>query len=256
MILRHFLLRAFQIYCICVFKAVAAVSALLVVSGCTIIESAEYPVDTRNIILTFDDGPSESISTELLDVLQKHQVKATFCYVGRNVMKAPQLVSRAYKEGHEFAIHSFDRNYPTLWTASTLEIDIQKTRSAIYGAVGHENFTIDLYRPPRGLVTLSVIKATKRLDLDLAHITFYSYDAPAGPDKAAKVLRSMQRNLKRYNGGAIVFHESRFKPDVEEDDNVNKTWVPDAVDQLIVWAKDHGYKFVQYPKPQQANSQL
>lgn len=57
-------------------KIPLATFLVTILSGCTILEPYKWPSGSREIILTFDDGPSRKVSKELLDVLKKHEVKA------------------------------------------------------------------------------------------------------------------------------------------------------------------------------------
>ena len=60
--------------------------------------------------LTFDDGPNPSITPKVLDILQKENIKATFFVIGKNVDTYPDIVKRAYNEGHYIANHGYDHN--------------------------------------------------------------------------------------------------------------------------------------------------
>jgi peptidoglycan/xylan/chitin deacetylase (PgdA/CDA1 family) len=61
--------------------------------------------------LRFDDGPGPC-TDQLLDVLARHDVKATFCVLGVQAQKHPELVRRAYEEGHAIASHAMDHAGP------------------------------------------------------------------------------------------------------------------------------------------------
>jgi peptidoglycan/xylan/chitin deacetylase (PgdA/CDA1 family) len=78
-----------------------------IIKSCTILERNLSPKGTRKIILTFDDGPSPLVSESLLDVLERQKVQAVFCYIGENLEKMPDVVSRAMQAGHLIAFHSY-----------------------------------------------------------------------------------------------------------------------------------------------------
>ena len=61
---------------------------------------------TKTISLTFDDGPDAAVTTQLLDVLARHHVPATFFVVGRNVVRRPDIVARMAREGHTVGVHT------------------------------------------------------------------------------------------------------------------------------------------------------
>ena len=63
--------------------------------------------DEKVIALTFDDGPDEDFTPQVLDILKKYNVKATFFVVGEKVEWNPEIVKREYEEGHEIGNHTF-----------------------------------------------------------------------------------------------------------------------------------------------------
>src|SRR4029450_14112747 len=63
-------------------------------------------VDGPYIAMTFDDGPSATLTPKLLDLLAAHHIKATFFVIGENVGEHPESGARAAREGHESASHS------------------------------------------------------------------------------------------------------------------------------------------------------
>ena len=63
--------------------------------------------ETKEVVLTFDDGPDPTYTTQILDILDKNQIKGTFFIVGKNAMMHPELVKKMYKEGHEIGNHTF-----------------------------------------------------------------------------------------------------------------------------------------------------
>src|SRR6187399_1964741 len=69
-------------------------------------------VDGPYIALTFDDGPSATLTPKLLDILAAHHIKATFFVLGEMVAEHPEIVARAVQEGHEIASHSW--SHPNL----------------------------------------------------------------------------------------------------------------------------------------------
>src|SRR5438034_7500711 len=82
-------------------------------------------VDGPYIAMTFDDGPSATLTPKLLDLLAARHIKATFFVIGENVAEHPEIVARAAREGHEIGNHSWshpnfakmseDRVHQQLW---------------------------------------------------------------------------------------------------------------------------------------------
>src|SRR5262245_23726401 len=74
-------------------------------------------LDGPYIAMTFDDGPSATLTPKLLDLLAAHHIKATFFVIGENVAEHPEIVARAASEGHEIASHSWSHpNFAKMWT--------------------------------------------------------------------------------------------------------------------------------------------
>jgi len=93
-------------------------------------------VDGPYIALTFDDGPSATLTPKLLDLLAAHHIKATFFVIGENVAEHPEIVSRAAREGHEIGNHSW--SHPNLGKMSDESVrrQLQQTDDAIKSATG------------------------------------------------------------------------------------------------------------------------
>lgn len=97
-----------------------------------------YRLPPRTMALTFDDGPDPEWTPKILDVLRRHQVKATFFVVGTQVARHPDLVRRIVAEGHELGVHSF--THPDLATlpAWRRRLEYSQTQLAIAYAAGVE----------------------------------------------------------------------------------------------------------------------
>ena len=107
-------------------------------------------VDGPYIALTFDDGPSATLTPKLLDLLAARHLKATFFVVGQNAADHPDILKRAVREGHEIANHSW--SHPNLGKMSddAVRRELQKTDDAITAAIGKRP---TLMRPPYGSIT-------------------------------------------------------------------------------------------------------
>lgn len=107
-------------------------------------------VDGPYIALTFDDGPSATLTPKLLDLLAARHLKATFFVVGQCAADHPEILKRAVREGHEIANHSW--SHPNLGKMSDEAVrrELQKTDDAIVAAIGKRP---TLLRPPYGSIT-------------------------------------------------------------------------------------------------------
>ena len=85
----------------------------------------------KMIALTFDDGPDEDFTPQILDILKKYNAKATFFVVGQKVGWNPEIVKRAYKEGHEIGNHTFTHINICKSTNEQIINEINKTQKII-----------------------------------------------------------------------------------------------------------------------------
>jgi peptidoglycan/xylan/chitin deacetylase (PgdA/CDA1 family) len=213
-------------------------------TGCTIIEGSKWPGESNTIILTFDDGPSTEVSDALLDVLDKHHIHASFSYIGKNIEKAPSIAKRAVDSGHEVIFHTHSHTVDVLMSKDRVLDEFEQYQNALDDAVGQQT-NIRLIRPPLGLKTPAMMSANKQLQLEEAYITFFVNDAKTGPENYDKVMEKIKKRLIKKGGGAIVLHEMRYKAD-RDPYEISKSWLPEAVDELIIWARQAGFDFAQY----------
>src|SRR5213594_4044922 len=107
-------------------------------------------VDEPYIALTFDDGPSATLTPKLLDLLAAHHIKATFFLIGQNVAQKPDIVAREVGEGHEIANHSWSHPNLAKMSDDGVRDQLHKTEDAIRSASGNR---LTLLRPPYGSIT-------------------------------------------------------------------------------------------------------
>ena len=134
--------------------AAAFLAVLMLVGALPVSASAD---GDKLIALTFDDGPSSSNTTRLLDGLKARGAHCTFFLVGQMAERSPGLVKRAWQEGHEIASHTYDHPAMTTKTDAQIRQELQKTDAILDSAIGH-NFSYML-RPPYGDYNQRVLKA-------------------------------------------------------------------------------------------------
>jgi peptidoglycan/xylan/chitin deacetylase (PgdA/CDA1 family) len=102
------------------------------------------------IALTFDDGPTE-MTLEILAILRRHSITATFFCIGQRVNQRPDLVRQAYSDGHIIGNHSFSHGFFfDLLSTAQFQWELQLTNQAIEAAIGRRPV---LFRPPYGVTT-------------------------------------------------------------------------------------------------------
>lgn len=111
--------------------------------------SSVHP-DGPYIALTFDDGPSDTTTPRLLDILAKRGIKVTFFVLGENAKKYPAIIKRQIAEGHEIANHSWNHENFAKKTDEGLRAQIVNTQDAVFQIAGIKP---KLLRPPYGAIT-------------------------------------------------------------------------------------------------------
>jgi peptidoglycan/xylan/chitin deacetylase (PgdA/CDA1 family) len=107
----------------------------------------------REIALTFDDGPHPRDTPQVLDVLAKHEVHATFFLIGQGLEQYSHLVKQIHQSGHQLALHCY-RHLPfPLENASHLKRQLDQSREAIARACDIPPESIRHVRPPYGFFT-------------------------------------------------------------------------------------------------------
>jgi len=182
-------------------------------------------VDGPYIAMTFDDGPSATLTPKLLDLLAAHHIKATFFVIGENVAEHPEVVARAAREGHEIGNHSWSHPNFGKMSDESVRRQLQQTDDAIKNATGNRP---TLMRPPYGSITTREkrwIHDEFGYDIILWDVDPYDWKRP-GP----AVVRA--RILKETRPGSIVLSHDIHPGTIEA--------MPSTFDEL----QAKGFKFV------------
>src|SRR5438128_8309111 len=107
-------------------------------------------VDGPYIAMTFDDGPSATLTPKLIALLAAHSIKATFFVIGGNVADHPDIVARAARESHEIRKHSWSHPNFAKMSEEGVRSQLRRTDDAIKSATG---LRPTLLRPPYGSIT-------------------------------------------------------------------------------------------------------
>jgi len=134
-----------------------------------------YFEETKKVYLTFDDGPTKTITPKVLDILEEEDVKATFFVIGKSVESYPEIVKRAYEEGHYIANHGYSHDNNKLYKSEESFInEIEKTDEAIGKAIGIENYSSHIFRFPNGFMS-PLYKSKKKKMANLLTEMGYTY---------------------------------------------------------------------------------
>jgi peptidoglycan/xylan/chitin deacetylase (PgdA/CDA1 family) len=116
---------------------------------------------SRQIALTFDDGPHPMDTPRLLEVLERHKVRATFHLVGKSIERHPDLTRQIHQCGHQLALHCYHHIPFPLEAETTLRTGLECTRNAIANAAELSPASIRDLRPPYGIFTTRTLSRLK-----------------------------------------------------------------------------------------------
>ena len=196
-----------------------------------------YNSDYRRVFLTFDDGPSKSVTIPILDILKQNNVKATFFVLGSNAERYPEIVKRAYQEGHYIANHSFTHVYSNIYSSPQAVLDeYNRTEIAIKNAIGDQTYNSRVFRFPGGTSggKYANIKA-EAVNLlnqnNVAHLDWNALTADAaGLDNVNDMMNYVETTMGNKNSVVILMHDIGTKKSTYE-----------LLPQLIQALKEKGY---------------
>jgi peptidoglycan-N-acetylglucosamine deacetylase len=191
----------------------------------------------REMALTFDDGPNDPYTLRLLEVLSKHNVRATFFMIGRYVEMRPDIVREVVKAGHVIANHTFTHPNLVLRTQRQLADELWKCERALNDAVGqnHEK----LFRPPWGARRPATLRAIRREGFTPVMWSVTSWDW------SAKSSEAIERKVAaQVRGGDVVLLHDGGHAHFGTDRNFTVT----ATDRLLTRYKSDSYAFRTIPE--------
>lgn len=189
------------------------------------------PIEQRKVIaLTFDDGPWPRNTPQILDILRKNNIKATFFWVGQALKDHPQIAKRVVAEGHIVGNHTWHHWYHKL-DAATAAREIDDTTELIYKTTGVRT---TLFRPPGAVMNNGVTDYAKQKKYLIA---MWSNDPMDYRPLSAQQL--VNNTLRKAQPGAIV---------LMHDGGGNHPATVQALPQIIAKLKKLGYSFVTVPE--------
>ncbi len=184
---------------------------------------ALYRVGKRDrvIYLTFDDGPSSASTSEILSLLDRESVKATFFCIGENVQRYPELYRAIIDAGHRVGNHTMNH-------ANGFALSTKKYLESVSEA--SKFVASKLFRPPYGRIKPWQIRAVRKLGYKVVmwDVIAWDWDSKLTPDDVLSIIKRDTRN-----GSIIVLHDSaKAAPRTLK-----------ILEEAIVWLKNEGYRF-------------
>lgn len=178
-----------------------------------------------NISFTFDDGPHPEITQQVLQVLKKENVKATFFCIGKNAEKYPEIVKQIVAEGHVVGNHTYDHAY--VFSKSAAEKQIVDGAQIIQKIIGKKPV---YFRPPFGVMIPEIAKAVKKTNCAVIGWDLRSQDGNIRTVKTT--VNRVKAHLKKST--LLLFHDT------------NPT-TPEALREVIHLCHENGMDMVSLP---------
>ena len=202
-------------------------------------QTATTSSGNKVVYLTFDDGPSVN-TADVLDILKSNDIKATFFVLGTQVEKMPEMVKRAYQEGHYIANHGYSHQYSQIYSSpETVLQEFNQCNSSVAKAIDVPEYNSHLFRFPGGSVggKYANLKAEAVTLLEQNNIMHVDWNALTGdaekssPDEEY-LMNNLQKTTQNKNSIVILMHDAQAK-------RVTVEFLP----KLIEFFQQQGYQF-------------
>ena len=198
-----------------------------------------YHSEEKVAYLTFDDGPSTNITPQILETLDKYEIKATFFVLGMNVDRYHDLIKEEYKKGHYIANHGYTHKYDKIYS-NVQEVlnEYTQTEQAIRNALELPEYSSHLFRFPGGSTGTKyrAVKSEAKSILASNDVEYVDWNALTNDSVGTPTEESIMQNLVdtvgTKNTVVILMHDSSTK-------QLTADMLPKCIDYL----KEQGYSF-------------
>lgn len=198
-----------------------------------------YKSEEKQVFLTFDDGPSKKVTILILDLLKQEGIKANFFVLGSRVDLYPDIVKRAYEEGHYIANHGYSHKYSQIYASPISVLDeYNKTNQSVKNAIGNQIYNTNIFRFPGGSVggKYHDLKADAKSLLEQNNIASIDWNALNGDAERLKteeeLLERLKETIQNKNSVVILMHDAG-----------DKTKTYNILPQVIEYLREEGYEF-------------
>lgn len=205
-----------------------------------VVKVIDRPVNkSGTIYLTFDDGPSQTITAKVLDILKEEGVLATFFVINRSD-SLNYLIKREYNEGHTVALHAYNHNYASIYTSmNSYFADLEKIQNKIKGITGEKSMIIRFPGGSSNTISRNYKKGImSELTTEVVARGYHYFDwnvssgDAGGVSSSEQVYQNVTSRLSPNRANVVLMHDFE-----------NNYYTLNALRNIIRFAKDNGYRF-------------
>jgi peptidoglycan-N-acetylglucosamine deacetylase len=162
--------------------------------------------DPAEVALTYDDGPNDPYTGQLMDVLARHHVRATFFVIGRYIKQKPQIVRSLYRAGHLIGCHTMTHPSLMYMGRKRIRAEIGDATALIEDTIGDQ---IRFFRPPFGARNPAVfhVAAELRMTPVLWNVTSWDWKAKSAAEIEMRLQHGIEYNQRRSCGSNVLMHD-------------------------------------------------
>ena len=197
-----------------------------------------YFQEQKHVYLTFDDGPTTAVTPQILDILKAEGVPATFFILGARAERNPDLVKRAYDEGHYIANHGYSHVYSTIYAAvETVWGEYARTEQVIRNCIQNQAYNSYLFRFPGGSSggRYAKIKAEAKDYFESQKVATINWNALTGDAEGAETKEEQLAYIQdsvEDNTIILLMHDAS-----------DKQVTADVLPEVIKFYRERGYEF-------------
>lgn len=211
------------------------------------IQKNNYEGDKKLVFLTFDDGPNNTITPKVLDILKEEDVRATFFLVGKSIGdKTAGQVRQILRNGNSIATHSFSHEYDYLYPDRVVNPErvyeeIAKTNERLKNILGPD-FHSSVFRYPGGQMSWENTDSSNAL-LESKGIHWIDWNCLIGDAEKKSVRPTTAQGQINYVDKTLHENKNTKIAVVLAHDAMNKQLTADSLSSVIKYFKDKGYEF-------------
>ena len=198
-----------------------------------------YSKQEKTVFLTFDDGPTTTVTPLVLDVLKQENIKATFFVLGSRAKANPDLIKREFEEGHYIANHGYTHKYSQIYQSSQTVLDeYNYAEGCIQEALENPDYHSRVFRFPGGSVGgyYKNIKTEAKQFLRQNNIVSLDWNALSKDAEGAHTKETIMQNIIDTVGQkqsvVILMHDA-----------YDKILTYETLPDVIKYLRDNGYTF-------------